>query len=143
MTPLQGLKLLAPSFSSDPTVDVRNPLTPTLGLPIAGHLTSWAEGTGGFFIAEGGGSKRLFLVTARHVVFKPNRNDNTFEHNSHSAPRHQVILLGDPAFKRFLESIQFEIGGKALMIPFLEKRIAKVKGCGRRCGQKGAQEGWG
>jgi hypothetical protein len=128
VTPLDGPKLLVPTFSSDPTVDVRNPLTPTLGLPISGKLTPWAEGTGGFFIAEGGGSKRLFLVTARHVVFKPNRNDNKiFEHKSPSAPHREVILLGDAAFKKFLESIQVEIGGKALMIPYLEKRIAKVK----------------
>lgn len=129
LTQLQGPKLLAPSFSSDPAVDVRRPLTPTLGLPISGKLTSWAEGTGGFFVAEGGGSERLFLVTACHVVLKPNRNDNkTFEHNSHSAPHHQVILLGDAVFKKFSESIQVEIERKALTTPYMERRIAKVKG---------------
>ena len=128
VTFLEGPKLLAPTFSSDPTVDVRNPLTPTLGLPISGKLTPWAEGTGGFFIAEGGSSKRLFLVTARHIIFKPNRNDNkTFEHKSPSAPLHEVILLGDAAFKTFLESIQVEIERKALMIPYLERRIARAK----------------
>ncbi|KAL5480626.1 hypothetical protein ACEPAI_1897 [Sanghuangporus weigelae] len=128
VTPLDGPKLLVPTFSSDPTVDVRTPLTHTLGLPISGKLTPWIEGTGGFFIAEGGGSKRIFLVTARHVVFKPNRNDNkTFEHNSPSAPRREVILLSDAAFKKFLESIQVEIGEKALMIPYLERRIDKVQ----------------
>ena len=76
MTPLQGPKLLASTFSSNPTVDVHNALTPTLGLPISGKLTSWAEGTGGFLIAEGGDSKWIFLDTVRHVVFKPDRKDN-------------------------------------------------------------------
>lgn len=125
---MKGPKLLAPSsFSSDPTVDIRNPLTHTLGLPISGKVAPWAEGTGGFFIAEGGGSKRLFLVTARHVVFKPSRNDNkTYEHESPSSPRRDVILLGDAAFKKFLESIQVEIGGKALIIPHLKRRIARA-----------------
>lgn len=33
VTLLEGPKLLMPTFSSDPTVDVRNPLTPTFGLP--------------------------------------------------------------------------------------------------------------
>ncbi|RPA94539.1 hypothetical protein L873DRAFT_1408743 [Choiromyces venosus 120613-1] len=128
VTPLEGHKLLAPTSSSDPTVDVRNPLTPTLCLPISGKLTPCSEGSGGFFIAEGGGSKRLFLATTRHVVFKLNRDDNkTFEHKSPSAPRREVILLGDAEFRKFLESIQVEIGGKALMIPYLERRIAKVK----------------
>src|ERR1700683_122483 len=83
VTLLEGPKLLVPTFSSDPTVDIHNHLTPTLGLPISDKLTPWAEGTGSFFIAKGGGSKRLFLITARHIIFKPDRNDNkTFEHKS-------------------------------------------------------------
>ena len=78
---LEGPKLLVPTFSTDPTLDTHNPPTPTLGLPIsaAGKLVPRAEGTGGFFIAEGGGSRRHFLVTAHHVVFKPNK---PFEHKS-------------------------------------------------------------
>ncbi|RPA99861.1 hypothetical protein L873DRAFT_1682426 [Choiromyces venosus 120613-1] len=128
VTSLEGLKLLAPAFTFDPTVDIRNPLTSTLGLPISSKLTPSSEGTGGFFIAEGGSSKRLFLITARHVVFKPNRDDNsTFEQKSPSAPRREVILLGDAAFRKFLESIQVAIGDKALMIQYLERYIAKVK----------------
>jgi hypothetical protein len=59
VTLLESPKLLMPTFSSDPTIDVHNPLTPTLGLLISGKLTPWTEGTDGFFIPEGGGSKRL------------------------------------------------------------------------------------
>jgi hypothetical protein len=45
-------------------------------------------------------------------------NDNkTFEHESPSVPRCEVILLGDAAFKKVLESIQVKIRGKTLMIP--------------------------
>lgn len=103
---LGGPKLLVPdaypSFSK-PIVDIKNPLTPTLGLPISGKLTPWAEGVGGFFIAEGGDSKRLFLVTARHVVFEPSKDDNnTFEHKSPNPPRREVILLSEAAFKKYL-----------------------------------------
>jgi hypothetical protein len=130
VTLLGGPKLLMPStFSSDPTVvDVRIPLTSTLGLPISGKLTPWAEGTGGFFIAEGGGSKRLFLVTARHVIFQPDKNDNeTFEHKSPSAPHREVILLSDTGFKKFLDSIQFKIGSEEFMKQNLEWSIANVK----------------
>ncbi|RPA93055.1 hypothetical protein L873DRAFT_1847409 [Choiromyces venosus 120613-1] len=137
VTPLAGPKLLEPTVSSDATVDLRNPLTPTLGLPISGKLTPYSEGTGGFFISEGGGSKRLFLVTARHVVFKSNRNDNrTFEHKSRSAPCREVILLGDAAFTKFLASIKLEIGGKAIIIPYLERRIADAKDMAGDRGEK-------
>ncbi|RPA95784.1 hypothetical protein L873DRAFT_1845759 [Choiromyces venosus 120613-1] len=111
VTPLEGPKLLVPTFSSDPTVDARNPLTPTLGLPISGKLAPCSEGTGGFFYRR-----------------RRRQDDNkTFEHKSPSAPRHEVILPGNAAFRKFLESIQVEIRGKALMIPYLERRIAKVK----------------
>ena len=119
-----------PTVSSDPTAEVRNPLTPTLGLPIAGNFTPWGEGTGG-------SSKRLFLVTARHVVFEPNGNDNkTFDHKSSSTPRREVILLGDAAFKQFLESILVEIEEKALMIPYLEERVADAKDMAGDVGDK-------
>ncbi|KZS99904.1 uncharacterized protein LAESUDRAFT_765115 [Laetiporus sulphureus 93-53] len=105
---LEGPKLLAPTVSSDPTVDVRDPFTHTLGLPISGKLTPWAE--------------------ARHVLLKPKRTDNnTFEHKS-SAPRREVILLGDAAFKKSLESIQVEIGEQPLTTPYLESRIANFAG---------------
>jgi len=129
VTFLEGPKLLRPTRFYHPTENVRKPLTPTLGLPISGKLTPWAEGTGGFFIAEGGDSKRLFLVTALHVVFKPSRNDNeTFEHKSHSAPRREVILLSDAAFEKFLKSVREEIGGNAIRVEYLESCIAEVAG---------------
>jgi hypothetical protein len=69
VTHLAGPKLLTPTTDHDYTVDVREPLITTLGLPICAQSTSWAEGTGGFFISEGGNTERLLLVTARHVVF--------------------------------------------------------------------------
>ncbi|KAI5116737.1 hypothetical protein M0805_001379 [Coniferiporia weirii] len=128
VTPLEGPKLLAHTTFFDPTVDVRGPLTPTLGLPISGKHTPRTEGTGGFFIAEGGTSKRLFLVTARHVVFKPNKDDNTTFEQRLSAPRHEVILLGDAAFNKFLKSIQDEIEWKAFRRLQLEKHITKTEG---------------
>ncbi|KDQ64793.1 hypothetical protein JAAARDRAFT_238133 [Jaapia argillacea MUCL 33604] len=122
VTPLEGPKLLAPTFSSDATVDIRSPLTHALGIPIA-------DGTGGFFVAEGGDSKRLFLVTARHVILKLNKDENkSFEHKSPRMPRREVTLLGDAAFKNLLESIQVEIGGKAIVKEYLERRITKVAG---------------
>jgi hypothetical protein len=66
-TPLAGPNLLEPASDLDPDVDVRGPLTPALGLSIAAQATPHAEGTGGIYLAEGGDSKKVLLVTAHHV----------------------------------------------------------------------------
>lgn len=43
-----GPQFLQPTFDIDPTVDVREPFTATLGITICAQSTPWAEGTGGF-----------------------------------------------------------------------------------------------
>ena len=75
-------------------------------------------------MAEGGDSKRIFLVTARHVVFPPNTVDNNmYEHVHPAQPRHNVLLLGDSAFKKLLASIRMEIGNAASTIGHQERRL--------------------
>lgn len=101
-----GPKLLRPARATDYLLAAhREPLTPTVGLPICARSTRWVEGTGGLFFAEGG-SKKLFLVTARHVVFKPNESNELFQRKHESQPRHKVILLGDAAFDKYSQSLR-------------------------------------
>ena len=113
-------------------MEVRRPLTTTLGLSICGESTSGTEGTGGFYIAEleGGDSKRMiFLITARHVVFPPNIVDeNMYEHENPSQSRRNVLLLGDGAFKKLLASLRWEIGNAANNVQCQEKRLIAVEG---------------
>jgi hypothetical protein len=124
-----GPKLLTPAFTSDATVEVRESLTTTLGLPICAQTTPWGEGTGGFFISESGNTKRLLLVTARHVVFTLNESQDTlFKRKNGSQPRHNVTLFGDAAFSTYLESIKAEIGDKAVIAEHQEGRIKAVAG---------------
>ncbi|KAG9090474.1 hypothetical protein FRC06_001039 [Ceratobasidium sp. 370] len=112
----------------DPTVDVTEPLTATLGLPICAHSTCWAEGTGGFFMAEGDDTKRLFLITARQVVFPPDRSNNMlFKHKDDSQPCHNMTLFSDAVFKSYLESIWTNIEGTAITIGYLERRIEMAR----------------
>jgi hypothetical protein len=88
-----GPKLLSPVISSNPTVAVRDPLTHALGLPISAEATPYVAGTGGFFMAEGGGSEELLLITARHVVLPLNKEPNVkFERKNQSQPRSNVLL---------------------------------------------------
>ena len=126
-----GLRFLEPAAftrKSEPTVELRRPLTATLGLGICAQSTSWAEGTGGFYMAEGGDSKRILLVTARHVVFPPNIvNNNKYEHENPSQPRRNVLLLGDAAFKKLLASIQSEIMNAAINEEYLPRELEAIE----------------
>ncbi|KAL6303779.1 hypothetical protein BKA93DRAFT_898944 [Sparassis latifolia] len=124
-----GPELFTSTYSSDPTVYVRARLTITLGLPICAQSTPWSEGTGGFFITEGGNTERLLLVTARHVVFTPDKNENKhFECKNDSQRRYNVTLFGDAAFNKYVESIKAESGGKALIAQYQERRIRAIEG---------------
>ena len=124
-----GPKLLTSAYSSNATAVVHEPLTTTLGLPICAHHTPWIEGTGGFFITEGGNTDRLLLVTARHVVLAPNENENMhFKHMNNGQPRHDVVLFGDVAFKKYLKFVQDEIRGKSFLADYNERRIRAVEG---------------
>ncbi|KAK7447031.1 hypothetical protein VKT23_014244 [Stygiomarasmius scandens] len=112
VTRLAGPRLLTSTLSFDPTADLRDPLTTTLGLPISVHssqTTPQPEGTGGLFITESGKPNKLLLLTARHVVFAPDSKQNElFEHNVSQA-RHNVMLFGKAGFQKYLDSINDEI----------------------------------
>ncbi|KAI0250099.1 hypothetical protein BJV78DRAFT_1347568 [Lactifluus subvellereus] len=124
-----GPKFLTPTFSSNPTAEVPETLTTTVGLPICGESTPWIEGTAGLFIAEGGKPERLLLLTAHHVVFTPDNEKNEhFERRTDSQRRHDVVLFGDAAFKKYLESIQVEIKGKGVMAEYHARRVKAVEG---------------
>ena len=101
-----------PSF--DATAPIRSPLTPALGLPIAAQATPHLEGTGGIYICEGGESKRVFILTARHVVIPSKTGHNElYSHTKVGQPRHNVLLLGTKAFQDVLQSIMCRISHQA------------------------------
>ncbi len=129
VTRLAGPKLLTSTSEFDPTVSLREPFTTALGLPICAQSTPWAGGTGGFFITECGNTERLLLVTARHVVFTPSENSNEdYEYKNDGRPRHKVILFGEAAFEKHLESILAEIGKMKMTAVILERRIRAMEG---------------
>jgi len=124
-----GPKLLKSTSTFDRPIDIREPLTTTLGLPICAQSTPWAEGTGGLFITEGENTERLFLVTARHVVFPPDKEKNElFEHKNDSQPPYNVVHFGDAAFNKYVESIQSKIRRGEFMVRHHEDRVEAVKG---------------
>ena len=131
-----GPKLLTPAETSNPTVDAREPLTTTLGLPICAESTPWAEGTGGFFITEGGNTERLLLVTARHVVFNPGKNENKHFEHKNGSQRYKVTLFGDAAFNKYLKSIKAKIEGKESTVEYRSRCIEAIERKGGRAANK-------
>lgn len=122
-----GPKLPKPAHSRDPNAEVLEPLTPTLGLQICTTATPWTEGTGGFFVNANGDGK-LYLVTARHVVFNPSPVDNvTYDRKNTNQPRIDVALFGTAAFDKYVEKIKLAIEGEEIMVEYEERRIQGAK----------------
>jgi len=120
-----GPRFLTPDFDLSPICE---PLTLTLGIPICAQARPLTGGTGGFFIAEGGRPERLLLVTARHVVFKPDRNENKhFECTDDSQP-YNVALFDEVAFEEYLQPIETEIQDQAIIASIMGKRLAVLQG---------------
>lgn len=130
VTRYAGPNLRKPAFFGDPTAELLDPLTSTLGLSICNTSTPWADGTGGFYVT--GENSKLYLVTARHIVFKPNiENNSTYEHNFSSQPRVNIALFGTAAFDSYVEEIKVAIGRKQMMVKFQERRAEEaVEGSG-------------
>lgn len=59
-----GPRLLNHVPSDDSAANIRIPFTPALGLRIAPKTFPYFEGTGCLYLCEGGGSDRVFLLTA-------------------------------------------------------------------------------
>ena len=75
------------------------------------------RGTSGFYVT--GDNSKLYLVTARHVVFKPNSaNNDTYECNFPSQPRVNVALFGTAAFNSYVERFKLAIGEKGMIVEF-------------------------
>ena len=124
---LAGPRLFQPVDDINPTAKVRRPFTPTLGTPICAQPTPWAEGTAGFFLNEGGEGKRLLLITARHVVL-PTSDNTTYECNSESQRRHDIVIFSDSSFKQHLAFIRDEIDGQSVIIESQVDRIKRLAG---------------
>ncbi|RPA93384.1 hypothetical protein L873DRAFT_1815937 [Choiromyces venosus 120613-1] len=119
-------KLRKPVRSTDPTAELLEPLTSTLGPFICNASTPWAEDTGGFYVTDD--KSNLYLVTARHVVFKPDQDNNdTYERKNSSQPRVNVALFGTAAFNSYVEQIKCTLEDQEVIIEFQERRAKEAR----------------
>lgn len=130
-----GSQLLKHVSSLNATADVRRPFTPALGLQIAARATPCSEGTGGIHICEGGESKRVFVLAARHVVIPPDAGCNELYSCAKVSRRRRrdVLLLGSKAFQNVLESIMVRIACKASLVDHYKDVLEHL-------GEAGAQD---
>jgi hypothetical protein len=118
-----GPRLLEPTDDMDPTAFLREPFTTTLGIPIRHMDASMAGGTGALFLQiDDPDGKKLFLVTARHVVF-PRSDNSLFERKSDSQPRRDVHVVSELWFQRHLMSIQKKITSEPYIINYQKNRM--------------------
>jgi len=74
-------------------------------------------------------SDKLLIVTARHVVFPPEQNENIkFERKNVSTPRFDILLLGDGAYKNCLTSAKKGITDHQLVVERQERVQRAVNG---------------
>ncbi|KAH7890436.1 hypothetical protein F5I97DRAFT_1922768 [Phlebopus sp. FC_14] len=99
-------QLYKPASDLNATRHVIDPLTTTLGLPIAAARTPHFQGTMGLYFKDG---DDLYGVTARHVLFPPDEINSDYTYNP-SGPRKEVLLMGTKAWGDYLESVQIQIG---------------------------------
>ncbi|KAF8327470.1 uncharacterized protein EI90DRAFT_3224556 [Cantharellus anzutake] len=112
-----GPKLLKSVSSTNPTAGVCGPVTPALSLPLAARATSYAEGTGTLYISKSRDSEKVYVLTARHVVFPPNEGSNElYSCKRTSQPRR--------------ESTMVKIGGHKIMVDYYNQQLQDLQGGG-------------
>ncbi|KAI0033139.1 hypothetical protein K488DRAFT_85147 [Vararia minispora EC-137] len=114
-----GPILYSPVNDVHPLKSVIDCLTTALSLPIAGLKTLHMQGSLGFYFKIG---EDLYGVTARHVLFPDSEGNDAYSYDT-SAPKKNVVLMGNKVFKDLLDSIQALIGTLNDTAKVLEKNV--------------------
>ena len=116
-----GPKMCKPVPTADATASAREPFSTALGLPICAEANPSIEGTGGFFISDPRNPGKIYLVTARHVIFHPDKDPNElYQYHNSSQRRKNVLLFGDAAVEKYTVAIESEISDMRMTIAQLE-----------------------
>ena len=123
-----GPALLRSVSNLNTTVDVRGPLTPALGLPIAASDRPDAQGTMALYFSEGGNSNKVLGLTCHHVLFKTDTETNDdYLFMGTGTPRKYIQLLGTHAFEKLLASIKMRICRHSIMVEIYEGEIKRLE----------------
>ena len=112
--------ITSPPTFPPPTYAV--PFTPALGLQIAPLKTPYYEGTAALYLREGGDSKRVIIVTARHVAL-PVYNNDLYHCKQPRTPAHEIIILGTSAYENTLKAMMAKIGRELILVDSYDREI--------------------
>ena len=118
----RSAKMYNPALTSNPTVQVREPLSTALGITICAEATPEIQGTATLFFTVSSKPDKLFLLAAKHVLSRIDEENNHYEYHN-SAPRRNVLLLGTNGFKAYIEDIMKRTRGCKIVIENLEGRL--------------------
>ena len=124
---------LNPVPLSNLTFTAQDSYTATLGIPISAKDTSWAEGTGDFYLSAGEEDDNIYLLTARPVMLpfdtnKDNFNNQEYSRENDTKERQDIVVLGTSPFDNKLTTIDYKIIGQMFAITDANKKMAAVKG---------------
>ena len=115
-------KLYKPTVSSNPTFQVREPFSTTLGITICAENTPNKQGTATLFFTVCSKPHKLFLLAAKHVLFPEDENEH-YEYKS-SGPRRNVLLLGTNGYRARIKDIKEKVkGNQADIEGFMDRLV--------------------
>lgn len=121
----RSAKMYRPVSTSDPTAKAREPFSTSLGIPICAETTPNIEGTAAFFFSAPRFPGKLFLLTARHVLFHPDEDRNElYVYHGTGDKKRAVLLLGEEGFETRKKRIETQIRGKQYIIDHLQERLS-------------------
>ena len=116
--------MYAPVLNSDPTAKAREVFSTSLGIPICAEDTPHIGGTAAFFFSVTHHPGKLFLLTARHVLFHPDDEPNElYVYRGIGDKKRDVLLLGDEGFEQRVKLIESQIEDRVTMIDYHHRRM--------------------
>ena len=118
-------KMYRPASPYDPTAQVREPFSTSLGISICAENTPDIRGTTTLFFTVPSKPGRLFLLAPRHVLFRENEHQHyTYDG---SGLRRNVLLMGTDGFVARIRDIEEKIKETYGAIEYY-KRVLNVAG---------------
>ncbi|EIW74087.1 hypothetical protein CONPUDRAFT_160466 [Coniophora puteana RWD-64-598 SS2] len=117
-----GPALFAPVGIVSHRRDFIDPVSVALSLPIAGLKTTMQGTMGPYFHVD----NTLYAITVRHNLFLADEGNDEFNFDSSEA-KIQVVLMGNPAFTDYVDSIQAHIKTLQDSINIIEKKIPTLR----------------
>ena len=121
-----GPRLLEHDPFEDPA-DIRYPFTLSLGIHIAPKNTPHFEGTGALYLRESSESRRVFLLTARHVALPPPEHPNRlYVRKNRSKPRADIVILGQKGYTNAVDVMMEKIEDQHVLIETYQRELDRV-----------------